>query len=461
MKKICRCICFALIVAITICYINKVLSYKITTDEDLSSVSMLYNTEDNLIDAVFLGTSHTYCSIYPSVMWNEYGISAFDMSVSGQDKDSTYHAIKEVLKTQSPKVVFVDLYGMLFDLAFRDWLIYRNYLTFKLSKNSIEHVKDGITENPGDFLLRFPIIHTRYKELIKTDFISYSENEYRRGESLGWRIQEGYTDPEGRLTEEIEELSEKNRSWLEKLKKLSEDEGFELVLFIAPFTVFENQQQIFNGAKQFASENQIAFYDLNNLYDEIGLDYEHDMLDTEHTNGWGATKVSAYLAQILADKYGLSDHRGDSKYYQWDLNYERYVHSLAEEELSKTGGVDWYLEQAKALNNVVIYESIEGDCSNIKEYLYANGFSDEDISLGGKWIYEDGNRTKLMDNVGGILINREYSDFDNVLVQYIEDNRWADILVNGQSVVQVENGLNIIVYDKLTNSVLGTKSIAN
>lgn len=461
MKKICRCICFALIVTIVVCHIYKVLSYKVTTDEDLSSVSMLYNTEDNLIDAVFLGTSHTYCSIYPSVMWNEYGISAFDMSISGQDKDSTYHAIIEVLKTQSPKVVFVDIYGMLFDLAFKDWLVYRNYLTFNYSKNSYEHVKDGITDNPGDFLLRFPIIHTRYKELIKTDFISYSENEYRRGESLGWRIQEGYTDPEGRLTEAVEELSEKNKNWLEKLKKLSEDEGFELVLFIAPFSIIESQQQIFNGAKQFAAENGIAFYDLNNLYEEIGLDYGQDMLDVEHTNGWGATKVSAYLAEILAKEYGLSDHRGDSKYYQWDLNYERYAHSLAENELAGTIRTDWYLEKAMGLKDVAVYESLEGDCSNITEYLYTLGFSEEDIALGGKWIYEDGVRTKLMDNVGGTLINREYSDFDNVLVQYIDDNRWADILVNGQSVVQVENGLNIIVYDKLTNTVLGTKSIAN
>jgi len=66
-----------------------------------------------------------------------------------------------------------------------------------------------------------------------------------------------------------------------------------------------------------------------------------------------------------------------------------------------------------------------------------------------------------MDNVGGTLINREHSRYDNVLVQYIEDNKFANILVNGESVVQVENGFNILVYDNLTNKVIGTKSIGN
>lgn len=387
MKKVLRCICFAAVVAIVVCSIYKVLSYKVTTDDDLSTVSMLYNTEDNLMDAVFLGTSHTYCSIYPSVMWDEYGISAFDMSVSGQDKDSTYHALVEVLKTQSPKVVFVDLYGMLFDLAFKDWLIYRNYLTLNFSKNSIEHVRNGIEENPGDFILRFPIVHTRYKELTKSDFISSSENEYRRGESLGWRIQEGYTDPEGRFTEEIVELSEKNLAWLEKLKKLSEEEGFEIVFFIAPFNILESQQAIFNGAKQYASENGIAVYDLNNLAEEIGLDYEHDMLDIEHTNGWGAAKVSRYLSEVLVNEYGLSDHRGDERYYQWDLNYERYNHSYVESLLSETGDPGVYLELAKALDDVSVYVSMDGDCSNLIQFLTAVGFTEEDIALGGKWVY--------------------------------------------------------------------------
>ena len=60
--------------------------------------------------------------------------------------------------------------------------------------------------------------------------------------------------------------------------------------------------------------------DYNQLRDEIGLDYAVDFRDSDHVNNSGAAKVTDHLARFLTANYELTDHRGDSKYKDWDLN---------------------------------------------------------------------------------------------------------------------------------------------
>ena len=87
MKNVLRCVAFTLITAIIISYTLNVLSLKDTSggeNEYYSAYRQLYNTEKNMADVVFLGTSHCYNAIYPAVLWQEYGMAPLDMSVSAQ-----------------------------------------------------------------------------------------------------------------------------------------------------------------------------------------------------------------------------------------------------------------------------------------------------------------------------------------------------------------------------------------
>ena len=69
-----------------------------------------------------------YTSIYPAILWQDQGIAAFDMSVSEQDKNCSYYCLKELLKTQTPSVVCVEMYGLMFDSHSRKGDEYRNIL---------------------------------------------------------------------------------------------------------------------------------------------------------------------------------------------------------------------------------------------------------------------------------------------------------------------------------------------
>lgn len=168
MKKAIRLLVFLVLNCIVFIAIYRVLSWKDTTGEYLSSTQQLYATDENLMDVVFMGSSHCYCAVNPSRLWEDYGMPAFDMAISGADKESTYYSLVELLKTQSPKVVCIDLYGLLYEGYAVKGNEYRNLLAMEPSVNSSELIKAAASkEEQLDYLFRWPIIHTRYSDLTK------------------------------------------------------------------------------------------------------------------------------------------------------------------------------------------------------------------------------------------------------------------------------------------------------
>ena len=64
----------------------------------------------------------------------------------------------------------------------------------------------------------------------------------------------------------------------------AESEGFELIFFLSPYFVFDNERLIINGAKEYAGELGIPFLDYNTteVLEEISLDPATDMMNDFH-----------------------------------------------------------------------------------------------------------------------------------------------------------------------------------
>ena len=332
MKNVLRCAAFTLITAIIISYALKVLSLKDTSgaNEDRYSVyEELYNTDKNMIDVVFLGTSHCYNSVYPALIWQEFGIASFDMAISAQSKNSTVHALKEVLKTQSPKVVFVEMFGLTDDDPEEEGNFYRNNVTMRLSKNMVELVKE---EKPDDFydcITKWPIVHTRYRELSKDDFNKKGLNTFGRGGDMRMGEPGGFINFEKALSKDIEPLSDSNKEWIDRMYKISREEGFELVFFLAPYSLFDDGKKISNGAREYAESLGIKYIDMTekSVLDEMGYDPTVDLMNDYHHNTMhGAIKVSRYLGNFVSHNYEVEDKRGNKDYAQWDKDYKQLKH---------------------------------------------------------------------------------------------------------------------------------------
>lgn len=459
MKKTLRVIAFLLITIISICYVYNIISWKDTTGEYLSSTQQLYATEDNTIDLVFMGSSHCYCSINPSVLWDNYGISAFDMAISGQDKSSTYYTLKELLKTQSPQVVCIDMWGLVFEGYEVESNIYRNMLAMKTSSNSVELVRDCIDEEEQmDYILRWPIVHTRYREIGKYDFMQNEVSIYGRGFLDGYK--KSKVDPIGVSKTEGEPLTEENKKWIDDLFQLSQEEGFTLIMFLAPTALPEEHQKIIKGAENYLREKGVEYINFNYLIDEVDLSYSYDFRDETHLNTLGANKVTAYFGEYLNEKYEFIDHRGDSTYHLWDECSLYMNHTAYQYELGKIEDADEYIQKLTESEDITVVISLDGQYQDstldLHKYVSYFGISDAEYYLGGKWIYENGKIIYYMNSGENEEYIYELSETDTLRIWNTQD-ALNNVGINGEPVNCCHNGLSIVVYDKVTKSIIDKK----
>lgn len=458
-----KIICFVAILCCTLGCVYKVISWKDTTGDYLSSVQQLYHTGENLVDVAFVGSSRCYCSAYPAILWEERGITAFDMAISGQDKASSYHTLVELLKTQSPKVVFVEMYGLLFDRHQIESNVYRNMLSMRYSKNSVELVKSYVEEEKQkDFLARWPIVHTRYAELGKYDFIQYMPSVYGRGAFYVWDSYAGDISFEGADEEGFSELGDNNIEWLNELKTLADKEGFDLILYTAPFAVSREQQQLMNSAADYAASLGIEFVDCNKLRDEIGLSAERDFCDEYHCNMWGAKKVTEYFGKLLEEKYNLPDHRGDQTYELWDMDL-KWFHCLDDEnKLKQLATAEEYFDMLTQMDSLAVVISLEtGGCENPEYYtalLEKVGIPANEGESGGVWLYQDGSVSKVMENdiMAGEYI-KDLGRTDTLKVRYGGRFDPGNIVINRQSYVQYGYYMTVVTYNTFTEEVVQAK----
>lgn len=466
-KSAIRCIAFLCILFLLIVRSYDVLSWKDTLGDYLSSVEQLYATEDDMMDVVFMGSSHTYCSISPALLWGENGIAAFNMTTSGQDKDSTYHYLVELLKTQSPEVVCVELYGLTFDEHVVEGNRHRNMLGMPLSENSIalidEHIEDE--QLNMDYKLRWPIVHTRYKELDMYDFVEYDFSQYGRGIDFSYEATFAHYPVESLGYYVADELTESNKEWLDKLYQLSIDEDFELVLFVAPAVISSADQGQFNAAVQYAEERGLTIFDFNRKSVELGFDYTTDFLDHYHLNGYGAEKLTRFFGEFLTENYDLADHREDNGYEQWDKSYTRYLQVKAAHELNSCETFDVFILKLKEMENITCIVSFEGDYIKTipaQSIAWMLDMSDEDYKKGGTFFYQDGKLERIMYNDSEEVYIKELSEYNTLKIQNmnLEDAsnmNSQDIMINLEVLGACNDGVNFVVYDNVRNEVIDTR----
>lgn len=350
MKKAVKPIVFLVILALVAFHAYSVLRWK-----DTAGIDGLYRNDENSVDVLFIGSSHSFCTVNTAVLWQEYGIAADDIGENGQTVTTDYYYMKEALKTQKPTVIFIELWGIERGYNETDGNIYRNTVNMNWSTNYFENmngVLDGlqleyqrseqdeeideeaqeeedktdtirIEEDKTDnirkgIVLKFPVVHTRYDEI--------TESDYNPGTKLlryrpNWTVRE-YDIPESCSETGIEPLSDQQIEYLESIVALSKQHDVQLVFWVAPFVASIEQARRFNAVEEFAREHGIAFYNFLKMTEETGFDFSTDMrkerYNGSHMNVDGAMKITNYLGQMLKEDYGLPDHRGDSRYSRYD-----------------------------------------------------------------------------------------------------------------------------------------------
>ena len=351
LSRFVRALIFLLILGFLSVNVFRVLSWK-----DTKGITGLYQLPTSCVDVLFLGSSHSFCSVNTAQLWNDYGIAANDISEASQKLINEAHYLKEALNLSiRPKVVFAEIYGAGSPNDYSEGNMYRNTLNMKWSPNYFSNADAALARGRAymeeqselyrkRIYLKFPVVHSRYRELSETDFVDDSS---RLRFSENWS-KKSYDAPEALKCTDVAELREDDLQALDQMLHLSKEYGFQLVLWAAPFNCTKKEMRIFNAIEKYAGENGIKCYNIPQMVEGSGFDFSTDLrkerFDGTHMNVSGSTKVTNYLGQILQTEFEIKSRKGDPQYKWYDEAAKEWDVASATHDLSQADTLQVFLD---------------------------------------------------------------------------------------------------------------------
>ena len=301
--------------------LNMLFQPKYATTLVEGSMIRQYYKEPKDHEVIFIGDCEVYANFSPMVMYEQKGIKAYVRGSSQQLIWQSYYILKETLKYEIPKVVVLNVNSMRYDKKSDKVSEAYNRLTIdnmKWSQEKIDIIKESKTEEETYISYIFPILryHSRYDELTKEDFeyLFKNKDNTHNGFLINKNIKPAKSLPTKRKLANYT-FSKECYEYLNKITKLCKENNIQLVLIKAPSLYPYWYEEYDMQIKEYAQENRIDYYNLLEQVEQIGLDYQVDTYDGGlHLNLTGATKLSKYFANILAEQYKLTDYRGDQIY---------------------------------------------------------------------------------------------------------------------------------------------------
>ena len=294
------------------------------------------------LDVLFLGSSHVINGINPIKLFEDYGISSYNLGGHGSLMQEDYWQLMCALDYCKPKVVVVDCYMLEKDYQFLDVCedntsaedkkvsveqLHLGMDAYPISMNKIAAIKDLIqdTKVQNEFLCDFSIYHDRWSDLASEDFGRLS-GDIDTNRLMGAEMRYGVKTENYRYgkCKEGERLSEPTvgAKYLMKIIEKCRKENIEIVLVYLPFSA-DIEDQIAANTMEFIADG----YDIpaiNMLEIEGVIDEEADLNDHGHLNEEGSARVTDVIGEYLSENENLTDHRNDEDYSEWMDLCERF-----------------------------------------------------------------------------------------------------------------------------------------
>ena len=330
-KRIIIWICAIVVTAILLAFLSALAEPKYT-DNSEGLLTREYYDEAGGHDVIFVGDCEVYESFIPAVMWEKYGISSYVRGNAQQLVWQSYYLLLDTLKYEKPKAVVFNVLALKYGEPQNEAYNRMTLDGMKWSGTKLDAIKASMTEDESVVDYIFPLLrfHSRITELTADDF-KYLFNSKKASHS-GYLMQKGIVpmtgEPEeGRALRDYT-LPDTSMEYLEKMRLLCEEYGAELILIKAPTNSWgywwydEWDEQV----KEYAEQNELAYYNFIEKVDEIGIDYSTDSYDAGvHLNVYGAEKMTNYFGKILKENHGLDGlEHSEQTTVAWSVRVEEY-----------------------------------------------------------------------------------------------------------------------------------------
>ncbi len=458
-----RITCFLLILILVLCYADKV--FKVKYGDGIYDMTTFYKLDDNTVDVLILGSSHAFENINTGTLWEEYGISSYILGGSIQPLWNTYYYLKEALKTQTPELIVLEGYCTIQNQEFiDDSRIIKNTYGLKWSPDKLAAIKISAPEERWhEFIPEYIQYHTRYTELSKPDFCGEKANPlYYDWKGFGCNMTT--TPLEAKDVSGVTArtpLYEKVETYYRKTIELAKERDIPVIVLISPYAgISEGHKALYNTASDIAAEYNVDFLDANSYLHEIGIDYAGDAADTSHLNYRGNQKFSHFLGNYLKNHYEISDRRGDPAFQSWQRNCDYIAQQIRNQELRESQELSGITDRLSD-QNYLLFISLDGNCTAGDERLqpfYASLGIVGDSAYGGIY-YRDNAASGTEDllwysQFGAAEKYWDLTAHDLCMKRIPDAGVYTNhITVDNTEYKKTENGVNVVVYDLVTQSV--------
>lgn len=446
-----------------------------TTWPTSATYNGFYQIPENSVDVLFLGSSHAAAGFLPQELYNNYGITSYNLGCEQQNLLVSYYWLKEALHTQAPKCVVLDTY-ILHSYKSDEPLNSAESCTRKAidymhwGRPKMEAVHDIAKHDPKQSFWSYYFtnirFHTRWTGLSAEDFSLSDLSQHYELKGYAPLLSEWHTVYDFRpfevdSTVEPKPMVPLMKEYLDKITQLCSENKIQLIL-VKNLAAGENQAR-YNETLSYAQAHGIKFIDFNerSMYHQLHLNFMADMSDqdTGHMNLNGAIKITNYLGELLTSEYGLSSHYNTA----WDSTKDYYATLLDEYSLSNEKNLIRYLTRINR-NDYAVFLSVRDEATSALN----NSMIDAIRALGFEFELSGHYRFSYLAVKSPDKKWDTYSDeylfqsgtLRNGTVQYsltsagYDCGNTSSIRINGKEYSKNSRGINIVVFDTVRKKVV-------
>lgn len=301
-------------------------------------------TSDTEYDVLFFGSSHVYSAVSPMQLWNDHGITSYNLGCSGGSIPVSYWMMKSAFRYHKPKVAVLDVFYAESNVKIEGTkeLLHDNFDVFPLSITKIQmaaDLYDGDRKSQFELLFPFSAYHGRWSSM-DSEMLNRPFAPRRYNCEKGANSYTGVAVPKQISVIEESCLLDVQTMGLDYISKFIdvciEEDVIPLIINI-PYIADECSQRAANSAMNLARDKGADA--INLMYEDV-VDFNTDMRDSwSHLNPGGEYKVTDFLGKYLSGEYHFEDKRNNAGYSDWKDDYSKYysflVSQLMESETYK------------------------------------------------------------------------------------------------------------------------------